>query len=111
MLNTPPADSSLFPTAHCAACEKTVLTYVTLDANGEERRACVHCDGRIETKLEWLDADDLVARGYSFGSGPQARNGGGGCGGGCGGGGCAMRAGGNGAQPPQGPGGVKDGHS
>jgi hypothetical protein len=75
-----PIDAS-FPTAHCAACDKIVLTYVALH-RGEERRCCVHCDTVIGSELLWMSAEELESEGYYFGAIPPKS--GGGCTSGCG---------------------------
>lgn len=73
-----------FPTAHCAACARVVLTCVDFDERGERRR-CVHCDGVVESEPHWIGATELEAAGYQIG---EPRRPGGGCGAG---GGCATR--------------------
>jgi len=75
-------ESSGFPLASCAACGKTVLTYVAFDAAEREYRACVHCDGAVEG-VRWAPADEVETLGYDFGA-PAGR----GCSGGCSG--CAL---------------------
>lgn len=88
-------NTSAFPTARCAPCAKSVLTYVTLDERGDEIRCCVHCDGAIVEDLRWLTASELEAEGYEIGYRPQDKpedkpKSGGGCdSGGCGS--CATR--------------------
>jgi hypothetical protein len=72
-----------FPTARCAACGRTVLTYVDFDEIGERRR-CVHCDAAVASELHWIGAPELEAAGYQIGEPRRS----GGCGGGCG---CATR--------------------
>jgi hypothetical protein len=76
-------NTSSFPLASCAACGKTVLTYVAFDAAGQEQRACVHCDRAVEGTLRWVMADELETLGYDFGAPPSR-----GCGSGCSG--CSM---------------------
>lgn len=76
--------TSAFPTAQCASCGKSVLTYVILDASGDEVRCCVHCDGPIAEALRWLSASELEAEGYEIGYRPREEKSGGGCGSGCG---------------------------
>ncbi len=71
--------------ASCVACGKDVLTYITFDAGGEERRACVHCDHMVEGALLWVIADALETHGYQFGEPPKR----GGCSSGCAG--CSMK--------------------
>ncbi|HVN28772.1 MAG TPA: hypothetical protein VMT64_09820 [Candidatus Binataceae bacterium] len=76
-------NTSTFPTALCEPCGKSVLTYVTLDAYGEEVRCCAHCDGLIVNELRRLNASELEAEGYEIGYRPREKSGGG-----CGSGGC-----------------------
>jgi hypothetical protein len=73
--------SSSFPTAHCAACAREVLTYLDFEDAAELRR-CVHCDGAVAGDLRWINAAELEAEGYHFGA-PAAKSAGG-CGSGCG---------------------------
>ena len=80
----PDVQSASFPTAHCSACEKIVLTYIALDDNAAEIRRCVHCDAAIARQLDWVSADDLEELGYYFGAPPEKPAGGCGSGGGCG---------------------------
>jgi hypothetical protein len=81
--------SALFPVSHCASCERTVLTYLVLDARGEDARCCVHCEARVEGGIAWVGAAELEADGYVIGT-PAAHKAGFGCGsGGCGS--CASR--------------------
>lgn len=84
-------NTSAFPTARCESCEKSVLTYVALNFNGEEARYCVHCDRAIAEELRWLTAAELEAEGYEIGYRPADKpKSGGGCdSGGCGS--CATR--------------------
>jgi hypothetical protein len=74
--------SSSFPTAKCTACDRHVLTYVAFDGDAESR-CCVHCDGVVDGDLRWINATELEAEGYQFGT-PSAAKSGGGCGSGCG---------------------------
>ena len=53
-----------FTLAWCPACERDVLTHAHFDADGPERRLCVHCDGDIENQRV-LPIDDLEAQGYA----------------------------------------------
>jgi len=71
-----------FPVAHCATCDKTVLTWIQLDHSGAERRACVHCDGAVGPGLDWLAQSELEESGYYVGERPKKK-------GGCGSGGCS----------------------
>jgi hypothetical protein len=70
-----------FPMAQCDACHRSVLTYVALDDAGAEQRLCVHCDGTIAPRLEWVSAAELESLGYSVGS--PAHQKACGCGGSC----------------------------
>ena len=84
----PEVQSASFPTAHCSACEKVVLTYFALDESAEELRRCVDCDAAITQDLDWIGADALEELGYHFGVPGEKRSGG--CGsGGCGSGSCS----------------------
>jgi hypothetical protein len=82
------SNTAAFPTANCASCGKSVLTYVSLDERGGEVRRCVHCDGVIGETLRWLTASELEAEGYEIGYRPREEKSGG-CGVGCGS--CATR--------------------
>ncbi len=73
--------TSSFPTARCAACDRYVLTYVAFDGDVETRN-CVHCDRVTGDDLRWINASELEAEGYQFGT--PAPSAGGGCGSGCG---------------------------
>jgi hypothetical protein len=79
-------NTSAFPTARCEPCDKSVLTYVALDHNGDETRYCVHCDGAIVNSLRWLSAAELEAEGYEIGYRPsdEKTKSGGACSTGCG---------------------------
>jgi hypothetical protein len=83
-----PAPETGFPTARCVRCARDVLTHVHLDARGEERRLCLHCDAEIDPReVCWLGEAELARLGYGL----QAE-GAGGCGRpGCGGGNCSNR--------------------
>ncbi|MGB8683180.1 MAG: hypothetical protein WCD12_09865 [Candidatus Binatus sp.] len=69
--------------ADCAACGKSVLTYVAIDEDGNEGRVCVHCDTPIVENLKWVSPGELEQAGYYFGP-PPDENEKGGCGSGCG---------------------------
>jgi hypothetical protein len=74
-----------FPVAPCARCAREVLVHVEVDAQGGERRRCLHCDAEIDpTRLRWVSEAALETLGYAiYGEG---------CGRpGCGGGGCGRR--------------------
>jgi hypothetical protein len=88
-MREPAPSSPHFPTAHCNACGKSVLTHVSFDDAGETRRLCVHCDSPIDSGLRWLSAPELEAAGYLIGA--RAPQTGGGCGCGSNGGSCSMR--------------------
>jgi hypothetical protein len=81
-----PRDAS-FPMAHCAECDKSVLTYVALDDDGVERRVCVHCDSPISDGVSWVGPGDLEQSGYYFGPPPAENETG--CSSGCGS--CAVK--------------------
>jgi hypothetical protein len=66
--------------AHCVQCEKSVLTYLALDAQGSERRVCVHCDTALNDRLEWVGPGELEQSGYYFGDPPSEKS----CNSGCG---------------------------
>jgi hypothetical protein len=89
-MRAPEVQSAAFPTARCSACEKIVLTYISTSPisgidDGQESRLCVHCDGAVEQRLEWIGAGDLEDLGYYFGAPPEKPTGGCGSGdGGCG---------------------------
>ncbi len=71
-----------FPMAHCAGCEKSVLTYVMLGESVEEQRVCVHCDNPVGDALTWVGPGELEQSGYYFGAPPE--EGAKGCASGCG---------------------------
>jgi len=87
--------TSLFPLAHCAACDKPVLTCLALGGDGGEHRRCVHCDSAVVGEIEWVDAAELERTGYYIGAPPAQA---GGCGSGCGS--CAARTD-RGSAPPR----------
>jgi len=70
--------------ADCAACGKTVLTYVALDDARAERRICVHCDTAISENVKWVSPGELEQAGYYFGPPPAEGEEKGGCSTGCG---------------------------
>jgi hypothetical protein len=78
-MREPALKLSTFPTARCNTCGKNVLTYISLAAEAEGQRACVHCDSPVESNLRWVSADELAADGYQIGTSPARRP----CGGGC----------------------------
>ena len=57
-----------FPTARRERCDKTVLTYLVLDVQGEECRRCVHCESPAGRAVQSVTASELTAYGYYFGS-------------------------------------------
>jgi hypothetical protein len=73
------SNSTSFPMAHCARCGKLVLTAVAFDGDSRQRR-CAHCDGLIDSAVEWIQANELEERGYFIGKPKPAGKG---CGGGC----------------------------
>ncbi len=77
-----------FPVARCARCARDVLTHVHLDARGEARRLCLHCDAEIDpTEVRWVGEAALAPLGYDFAGAEE-----GGCGRpGCGRGNCSNR--------------------
>ncbi len=76
-----------FPVSHCARCARDVLTHVHLDAGGDARRLCFHCDAEIEpAAVRWVDETALELLGYGIATDGE------GCGRpGCGRGNCANR--------------------
>lgn len=86
---SPEPIAASFPVAFCKGCGKSVVTGLTLDEAGIERRLCVHCDTPITTEIEWVSATVLESTGYYIGT-PSAPRGGG-CGGGCSSGACGVR--------------------
>jgi len=82
-MREPALTAASFPTAYCDTCGRSVLTYIGLDEDGDERRLCVHCDTVAKAPLNWVSADDLEAGGYYFGSEPP-KSASGGCNSGCG---------------------------
>jgi hypothetical protein len=87
-MSGPQVQTASFPTANCSACDKTVLTYIAIEAGAEVRR-CVHCDGTIAERLSWVAGDELEELGYYFGAPPEKKSGG--CGSGAGGCGSCSR--------------------
>jgi hypothetical protein len=75
-----------FPVARCARCARDVLTHVHLDARGDERRLCLHCDAELDPReVRWVAEGELEPLGYGLEEE-------GGCGRpGCGKGNCANR--------------------
>jgi hypothetical protein len=75
-----------FPVARCARCARDVLTHVHLDARGDERRLCLHCDSELDpSEVRWVVEGELEPLGYGLEEE-------GGCGRpGCGKGNCANR--------------------
>jgi hypothetical protein len=56
-----------FPVSRCARCAREVLTHVHLDAYGEERRLCLHCDAEIDPReVRWVGEADLDRLGYGL---------------------------------------------
>jgi hypothetical protein len=52
--------------AWCAACAREVLTHGDYDAEGRERRLCVHCDGPAAVEQRAVRLGDLDAEGYAL---------------------------------------------
>lgn len=62
---TPQPETNLeFTFAWCAGCERDVLTHAHYDAEGTERRLCVHCDGDVANERT-VQVGDLEAEGYA----------------------------------------------
>jgi hypothetical protein len=56
-----------FPVARCAPCGRDVLTHVHLDARGEPRRLCLHCDAELDpTEVRWVEEAQLAPLGYGL---------------------------------------------
>ena len=54
-----------FPVARCARCDRDVLTHVHLDARGDERRLCFHCDAELDPReVRWVAEGELEPLGY-----------------------------------------------
>ena len=51
--------------AWCETCARDVLTHGDYDADGHERRLCVHCDGLVAVERRAVRLGDLEAEGYS----------------------------------------------
>ena len=83
-----PTSESGLPVAHCVPCGRDVLTHVHLDARGDERRLCLHCDAEIDPReVRWAEETEVADLGYAV-QGDEI----GGCGRpGCGRGNCANR--------------------
>jgi hypothetical protein len=77
-----------FPVARCARCDRDVLTHVAVDAAGDERRCCIHCDADLDpAEVRWVEEAHLEGLGYGVDGGEA------GCGRpGCGKGSCGRRA-------------------
>jgi hypothetical protein len=58
-----------FPVSRCARCGRDVLLHVHFDADGEERRLCLHCDAEIDpAEVRWVEQSALDALGYGVAS-------------------------------------------
>lgn len=74
----------VFLIAHCAGCQRQVLSACDLDPQGEMVDICLHCGALLDREHEsarWVNADFLDEHGY-FVEGNQRRDdrhGGGGC--------------------------------
>lgn len=56
-----------FPVARCARCDRDVLTHVHLDARGDERRLCFHCDAELDPReVRWVAERELEPLGYGI---------------------------------------------
>ena len=56
-----------FPVARCARCARDVLTHVHLDARGDERRLCFHCDAELDPReVRWVAEGELEPLGYGL---------------------------------------------
>ena len=56
-----------FPVARCARCARDVLTHVHLDARGDERRLCFHCDAELDPReVRWIAEGELEPLGYGL---------------------------------------------
>ena len=56
-----------FPVARCARCDRDVLTHVHLDARGDERRLCFHCDAELDPReVRWVAEGELTPLGYGL---------------------------------------------
>jgi hypothetical protein len=56
-----------FPVARCARCARDVLTHVHLDARGDERRLCLHCDAELDPReVRWVGEGELEPLGYGL---------------------------------------------
>ena len=54
-----------FPVARCVRCDRDVLTHVHLDARGDERRLCFHCDAELDPReVRWVAEGELEPLGY-----------------------------------------------
>jgi hypothetical protein len=55
-----------FPIARCVPCGRDVLTHVDFDADGAERRRCIHCDAELDpAEVRWVDGEALERAGYA----------------------------------------------
>ena len=55
------------PVARCARCARDVLTHVHLDARGDERRLCFHCDAELDPReVRWVAEGELEPLGYGI---------------------------------------------
>ena len=76
-----PSPEPDFPVSRCARCARDVLTHVRLDAGGDERRLCVHCDAEIDPReVRWVMTAELERLGYAMASDAGAGCGRPGCG-------------------------------
>jgi len=84
-------DSTGFPVARCAPCDREVLVHVVLDVGDQERIRCVTCDAEIDPlEVRWIAEAALNELGYAL----DPEVGMSGCGRpGCGGGRCGRASG------------------
>jgi hypothetical protein len=68
-------DDTSFPIARCNRCRAFVLIYVALDPDGAERRCCTRCDSALDSKPEWISAEELESLGYYMGERPPPAGG------------------------------------
>jgi hypothetical protein len=54
------------PMTRCVPCARDVVVWVRLDAAGDERSLCVHCDAELDPALvRWVPEEELDAAGYA----------------------------------------------
>ena len=78
---TGPSPEPDFPVTRCARCARDVLTHVRLDAEGGERRHCLHCEVELDPReIRWVLEPELERLGYALASDEVAGCGRPGCG-------------------------------